>query len=437
MNKKIRALLQKKAVAVTRMRALADAAADRDMSAEESAEYDALRAEAQSLNVSIERETELAAAEAQIAAIPGHAANASTLDVLPTSRVEVVDNRASDPRRGFQSFGEFAQSVRAAGLRGGIDDRLAIDAAAPSVFGSESVGSDGGFLVPPQWSQDIFTLSLEEQALLPMTDSTPISGNAMVFPKDETTPWGTDGVRAYWQQEATSATATKPKLGVSAYRLHKLMALVPITDELLADTNALGAYLPGKMATSIRWKTDEAILFGTGAGQPIGALASKAMLVVSKDTGQATKTLSVTNLSNMLSQLPTGSASRAFWMINPDVIALLPSLVVGNVPVYLPISAGVQNSPYGTLFGRPIVVSEHAGALSTQGDVSLMDLSYYRSITSRGGIQTSSSMHLYFDADATAFRTTFRVDGGPKIENPITPPKSTNKRSPFLVLQAR
>lgn len=87
--------------------------------------------------------------------------------------------------------------------------------------------------------------------------------------------------------------------------------------------------------------------------------------------------------------------------------------------------------------GRPIVLSEHASPFSSQSDISLLDLSYYRSITSRGGIQTATSMHVYFDADATAFRTTFRVDGGPKIENAITPPKSTNKRSPFVTLAAR
>ena len=35
-----------------------------------------------------------------------------------------------------------------------------------------------------------------------------------------------------------AATATKPTLGTQAMRLHKLMALVPLTDELVADTNA-------------------------------------------------------------------------------------------------------------------------------------------------------------------------------------------------------
>ena len=53
------------------------------------------------------------------------------------------------------------------------------------------------------------------------------------------------------------------------------------------------------------------------------------------------------------------------------------------------------------------------------------------------GMETATSMHLYFDADATAFRTTFRMDGESKILTPITPAKSANKLSPFVLLGAR
>lgn len=429
MSKNLRAFQQRKAAAVAEMRALADASAEGEMTEAQTATFDGLRAQVSTLNASIERETALIEAEASADVV-----------VAETSRVQVTDNRELDATRGFRSFGDFARSVRAASGNGRIDDRLTIAAAAPSTFGNEAGGQDGGYLVPPQFAQDIFTLALEEQALLPLTDNTAISGNSMVFPKDETTPWGTDGIRAYWQAEASAATATKPKLGVSAHRLHKLMALVPVTDELLEDASALAAYLPGKTAASIRWKTDEAILFGTGAGQPFGSLKSKALIVVAKDSGQATMTLTPTNIINMVARLPAGSFGRAIWLINPDVLPLLDAMTLGNYPIYMPIGSGegaMRASPYGMVKGRPVVISEHASAVSSQSDVSLLDLSYYRTVTNRGGIQTATSMHLYFDADATAFRTTFRVDGGPKIENAITPPKSTNTRSPFVTLAAR
>jgi hypothetical protein len=80
---------------------------------------------------------------------------------------------------------------------------------------------------------------------------------------------------------------------------------------------------------------------------------------------------------------------------------------------------GIQVSPYGTLLGRPVIVSQHANTFSSAGDVLLADLSYYQTITKAGGMQTATSMHLYFDADLTAFRTTFRMDGQSKIAAPI------------------
>jgi len=97
-------------------------------------------------------------------------------------------------------------------------------------------------VVPPQFSKDIFTLSLGEDSLLPLTDEVEINGNSMAFPKDETTPWGTNGIRAFWQGEASTAVATKLALGLATLRLKKLMALVPTTDELLEDANALASY---------------------------------------------------------------------------------------------------------------------------------------------------------------------------------------------------
>ena len=97
----------------------------------------------------------------------------------------------------------------------------------------------------------------------------------------------------------------------------------------------------------------------------------------------------------------------------------------------------LQGSPYGSLLGRPVMVSQHAEAFSSAGDVQLHDLSYYRTITKAGGIETATSMHLFFDAGATAFRVTFRMDGAPKLKAAISQSKGANTLSPFVRLGAR
>ena len=424
-SKKLRDLQAKKAGLVTTARALTDGAeaSARDLTAEEATQFDALRGQIDGINAAINRETTLLAEEATVGIVAEHVLDRSTLD----------------EKRGFKSMGEFAMAVQQATTgRKAMDERLSINAAAPGTYGSEGVGADGGFLIPPEFSRQIFTLSQTEDSLLPLTDNIDIGGNSMVFPKDETTPWGTDGVRAYWQAEATAATATKPKLGTAILRLHKLMALVPLTDELLSDTNALDSYLPGKVADSIRWKTNEALLFGTGAGQPLGAFSGSAAIVQAKDASQAANTVSLGNIANMIARLPPNSFPRSVWLIAPDAFPSIMSLMSsGGWPLYMQSNQGAQDSPYGTLMGRPIMISQHAAAFSAQGDISLIDPFFIRAITKAGGIQTATSLHLYFDADATAFRATFRVDAQPKIVAPITQAKGSNTLSPFIQLAAR
>lgn len=459
MSATLRALQAKKADAIKGMRSLADAAAKegRDFTAEEQAQYDKHKADAESLTAQINREQDLIQAEAGLGALtggataqapPAAAAPAAGVTIAAGAQIRVEHNTDQDPNRGFRSLGEYAASVRVASLvargqaaMGAVDQRLmalgGMQAAAPTTVGTESSGADGGFLIPPGFSSNLWTLSLEEQALLPLTDRLPISGNSMSIPKDETTPWGSTGVRAYWQGEATAGTATKPVFGRTELKLKKLMALVPMSDELMADAMALGAYLGPNMSRSIRWKTDEAILFGVGAGVPLGALIGAAVVTQDKESGQTAATFNVTNASKMIARLLPGSYGRAVWLVNNDVLPQLFTMTLGQVPVYLPASEGAKQNPYGTLMGRPVIVTQHAKSVGTQGDVSLVDLSQYQSIEGAGGIQTATSMHLYFDADAVAFRATFRVDGQPKLAAPVSPANGSNTLSPFVQLQTR
>lgn len=451
----VRGLEQQHATAVDAMKAVVAKAENenREFTAEEKATYDQHKASAESLKGRIARAQETELAEAGISRsgpAPSPAAPGSGIVLPSASRIVVEDNAAKDPKRGFMTLGEFARSVvgAAAAARTGhaMDARLAPLwggaplAAAPTTYGNEGAGADGGFLIPPGFSSEVFTLSLQEDSYLTMCDDVKVEGNGMSFPRDETTPWGTDGIRAYWQGEAVAGTQTKPALGADSLRLKKLLALTPITDEMLSDASALASYLPGKMADSIRWKTNEAILWGTGGGTPLGAFIGAASIVQAKDSGQAANTLTALNCANMMSRLLPASFPRAVWLVNNDVLPVLFTLTLGNYPIYMAPGSPqspIGQAPYGMLLGRPIMVTQHAKSLSSQGDLCLVDFKGYRTITKTEGMQTATSMHLFFDADAMAFRTTFRVDGMPKASKPVSPANGSNTLSWFIQLAAR
>ena len=432
MNKKMRALLAQKAGHVAAMRAINDGAftAGRDLTDDESTQFTALTAQLESTNAAIAREQLLIDAERSAGiVIPDNAVITSN------------DNRADDPTRGFHSMGEFYRSVAMAGMGRSLDERLMIGAAAPTTFSNESAGADGGFAIPPQFSQDLWRLSLGEESLLPLTANTETTGNSMIFPKDESTPWGGSGAQVYWQAEAAAAAQSKVNMGSQAMVLHKMLGLVPVTNELIEDGFAIGSYLTPLLSDRITWKTNEAILFGTGVGQPLGALtnagvAGSPAIVQAKESGQATQTLDPKNITKMVQRLLVGELKRAIWIATPDILTPLEALTVGQFPVYLP-NTNLAESPYGMLKGRPLLLSEHAAAFSSQSDISLLSLSGYRTLTKAGGVQTDTSMHLFFDADATAMRVRFRLNGMPILGAPVTPPKSGNTRSHFVTLQAR
>jgi HK97 family phage major capsid protein len=426
MSKNLRELMARKADQAKSMRSILDKASaeKRSLTSEEETQLVAGREALRAINAQIEIEQELEAAET------GAAASSRR-----TEGNELVDE---DPRRGFRSLGEFAQCVRAAATPGMMQDQR-LRASVPSTASSEAAGADGAFAVPPEFAAEIWRLSLGEGSLVPLTQNTVVSGNSMAFPKDETTPWGGTGAQAYWRAELAALTGSKLVLGVNALRLHELIVLLPVTNELLDDAPALGSYLQPLAAERVQWKSNESILFGTGVGQPKGCLAAanKALVVQAKDSGQ-TGGITNTNLANMVSRLKVGELMNAIWLANPDVLPALEAMTVGNYPIYLP-NMNAADPSYGRVKGRPLQLSEHANALNAQSDISLLSLKGYRTITKAGGIETASSMHIYFDANATAFRFIYRIDGQPIMTAPITPPtgKSSNTRSYFVTLAAR
>lgn len=433
MNKHLQALLARRAAAVAKMTAIADTAAARDggnLSDDERTQFDAHAAEIQTLDGDIAR------VKATI-----EATRTGTSVELPDGRISVADNAAADPRGGFRSFGEFAQAVRAAAVDGAsaADSRLVIGAAAPGSYANEGSGADGGYLVPTEFSRDIFTTSYNAvDALLPMTDLTPVQGNSMAFPVDETTPWGASGVKAYWTNEAAAMNQSKPEFDPAVLRLNKLTALVPVTDELLADSGAIGSYLTTKTPEAITWKTNEALWNGDGIGKPKGFFQSGALIIVNKEGSQAAGTVLRQNITKMRARLPAASYRRAIWMINNDVLPQLDELAYGqattNAAIYNPVGGEFG---YGTLLGRPVMVTQHNESIGAKGDIALVDWKMYRAITKAGGIETATSMHFWFDQGLTAFRAIFRVAGQSAVTKAVTPNKGSNTLSPIVVLEAR
>ena len=347
----------------------------------------------------------------------------------------------------FATFGEQLQAIAHAGMnKGAANDRRLIWGAATGA--GEAVPSDGGFLVQQDFSMELLRLMHEMGSIVGRTRNIPISptSNGIKLPavdessRKDGSRWG--GVLAYWANEADTVTAKKPKFREIDMRLKKLFGLGYATDELLADAAALQSVLTQAFTEELLFKTEDAIINGTGSGQPLGLLNSGAVISVAKESGQAADTVVTANVVNMFARLPIRSAKNAVWLINQDVWPQLWQLTLGTgaavVLLYAPpgVSGPNVNAPFGTLLGRPVLPVEYCATLGDLGDFQLVDLSQYLMID-KGGMSQASSMHVRFVNDEMTFRFIYRVDGQPAWNKPVTPFKGTNTLSPFISLAAR
>lgn len=221
-----------------------------------------------------------------------------------------------------------------------------------------------------------------------------------------------------------------PRLSLLEMKLGKLIAVAYLTEELLQDSAALGAWIYRVIPADLAFRLDTAVIAGPGAGLPLGILNAPCLVTVAKETSQQADSILTENLSSMLSRLPAASVKRAVWYISQSTIPQLAGLTSAAG------AAQVVDWPSRTIFGVPFVPIEQAAKVGDRGDVMLVDPSRYL-LATKGGVEITPSIHVQFLTAERAFRFVMRVDGHPELSRPVTPYNGGSTESPFVVLEAR
>lgn len=347
----------------------------------------------------------------------------------------------------FLTFGDQMKAVAMAGTPGGqVDPKLHQIRA--STGANETVPSDGGFLLQQDFGNEILQNVYDSGKVISLCRRIQISGNAnsiKIPGLDESSRatgsrWG--GVQSYWIAEGSEITASRPKFRQIELVLKKQSCLVYVTDELLQDAAVLDSVLKKIAADELAFQLQDAIIRGTGAGQPLGILNADCLVTVAKESGQGADTVCLENVVKMWSRLFGKSRANAVWLINqniePQLYTMGLAIGVGGAPVFLP-AGGASGAPYMTLFGRPIIVCEHCSSVGDVGDIILADFTGGYILAEKGGVQSAASIHVQFKYDELVFRFIMRVDGQPVLKSAITPYKGTSDhtQSHFVALAAR
>lgn len=224
--------------------------------------------------------------------------------------------------------------------------------------------------------------------------------------------------------------------------LKKLIGLCYATDELLDDAPALGGFIREAFPGEFGFLIDDAIINGTGAGQPLGILNSGCLVQVAKETGQKADTIVAENVIKMDSRLFASSGANAIWLINqntkPQLYTMSLAVGTGGIPIYMP-AGGLSGLPYSTLLGKPVIPIEQAASLGDLGDIMLVDLNGYI-LAEKGGIKADMSIHVRFEYDESVFRFVLRIDGQPVRATALAPYKGSatlDTQSHFVALAQR
>ncbi len=307
---------------------------------------------------------------------------------------------------------------------------------------SESVPSEGGFLVPERLRSELLRVALESSVVRSRARVVPMDSLRVPFPAVDSTSNASSvfgGIIGYWTEEAAALTASEAAFSRVILEAKKLTAYTEVSNELISDSAiSFQAFIDEIFPEALAWYEDEAFLNGTGVGEPLGVLHgdNAASIEVTKQSGQAATSIVWENIVKMYARMLPASLSRAVWVANGDTFPELATMAlsVGTGGAAIWINNGVPGPPM-TILGRPLIFTEKAATLGTVGDINLIDFGFYL-IGDRQVMSAKSSEHHKFQNDQTAFRIIERVDGRPWLASAITP-KNGSTLSPYVKLATR
>ena len=325
---------------------------------------------------------------------------------------------------------------------------------------AESSGVTGGYIIPPQFMNELLTIAAEDAFIEPRAKVLPMNARTAEWPMLDITTVQTlgtspyfGGILAAWQPEAATINESEPAFKQSTWTAWDLVLYAVSSNQLLADNGiGLDALLTQLFGQAITWYKEYAFLRGLGAGNsmPLGVLNSPAAIVQNRLTAA---TFTLADAAAMMSHLQVRSWDDACWIMHQSVLPQMIQMVdyaaaTGGSAVGSQAAGGHLSwtTPYGDgklggaampmpkvfLNGLPIFFTEKAPKLGQKGDVMLVDWSRYV-IGMRLDMQIDVSPHYLFRNNQLAWRVVARCDGKPWLNNSITDAEGWTV-SPFVVL---
>ena len=318
----------------------------------------------------------------------------------------------------------------------------------------KAVGSDearaisdpyGGFVLPPTYLSDMLKVDPEADPIAGKTRAVPMATpivkvNARTDKNHTTSVSG--GLTVGRKAETVAATASQMQVEQITLEAHDLFGLSYASETLLRDSPVtFTALLADGFNDQFAYHLIKERLYGTGIGEFLGiltALDSAGLgptISVAKEAGQAADTVIYDNALAMRSRC--WGYAKAVWLANhdtmPHLMKMNQAVGTGGAVVWQP--SAREDHP-DTLLGRPLYFTEYCRTVGDQGDLILANWNEYLEGTYQP-MQNDESVHVRFVNHERTFKFWMRNAGMPWWKSALTPAYSTQKLSPFVVLDAR
>jgi len=392
----IKSLREERSKLVHDARAIVDAAeADkREMTADESAQFDALMGKVDAKRSEIERLEKLTDAERELDA------------VVETRAREVAATGAKPSDRQMLAWRSWLANGR---LGGNLSDEevRAFQAASDT---------EGGYLVAPE--------QFVMQLIKFVDDAVHIRGLATIYQVSGNGKIGvptldTDAADSDWTTELlTGSEETTMRFGKRSMMPHPLAKRIKVSQTLLrvAAMPAEQIVLQ-RLAYKFAITQEKAYLTGNGVQKPLGVFtASTDGITTARDvsTDNAATAMTADGLINAKYALKAAYWNNATWMFHRDGVKQIAKLKDGEGQYLW--REGMRQGEPDMLLGRPVVTSENAPSTFTTGQYVgiLGDFSHYWIIDSLA-MNFQRLVELYAETNQVGFIGRYEGDGMPVL----------------------
>jgi HK97 family phage major capsid protein len=269
----------------------------------------------------------------------------------------------------------------------------------------------GGFLLPE---------TLETQIIQRVTDADPIRQIADVRTSRTLVkiPVETTKITFGWLGEGSEYPQLSPSLGREVLTAHKGGFIVPVSDELLADSAAsITEFIVGAASRAIEEGTNESYYVGNGVNKPLGLFN---VVKVGGDAGIApaehttapspNPVFTADDLIDLQHALKRTYRPRAGFIMRDSVERTIRKLKAhDNQYIWQP---GLTASQPNLLLGSPVYVSDYAPAPAVSSRfIAYGDIRAAYRIQDRLGMEVFYMGERYADQGKKAWRFTIRTDG--------------------------